>query len=72
MQQVKRQRFYTVTESAEIFRCTTRTIYRWLADGTLRGKWVKDHWLIPHEEIEQALKDSFDNERRTKRERRQI
>jgi excisionase family DNA binding protein len=38
--------FLTVPEVAAMLRRSRRTIYRWLEEGTIQGKRVKDHWLI--------------------------
>ena len=48
-------KFYTVKELAGLVRRTPRTIYRWIAEGFIRPKKVRDGWLIPEEEIERIL-----------------
>ena len=50
--------FLNVQEVAEIFRRHPRTIYRWLAEGFLHGKKVKDGWLISRDEIERILNEA--------------
>ncbi len=55
-------RFYTVKELTKELRRHPRTIYRWLDEGFLQGKKVKDGWLIPHEEVERIIKDPFTDE----------
>ena len=51
-------RFFTVKEVANTLRRHPRTIYRWLDEDFLRGKKVKDGWLIPHEEVERVLRSA--------------
>ena len=48
-------RFLTVKEVAGIFRRHPRTIYRWLEEGFIYARKVKDGWLIPYEEVERIL-----------------
>ena len=48
-------KFLTVTEAAEIFRRHPRTIWRWIAEGFIHAKRVKDGWLIPKSEVERIL-----------------
>ncbi len=55
-------RFFTVKEVAQTFQRHPRTIYRWLDEGFLRGKKVRDGWLIPEEEIAKLIRDPFDDE----------
>ena len=48
-------KYYTVKETADIFRRTTRTILRWIEDGYLESKKVKDGHLISELEIHRIL-----------------
>jgi len=45
---------FTVKECAGIFRCSSRTIYRWISKGEIFNNIikVKDGYLIPKEEID--------------------
>jgi excisionase family DNA binding protein len=52
-------RFWTVKEVARALHRHPRTIYRWLEEGDLRGKKVKDGWLIPEEELNRIIRDPF-------------
>lgn len=47
--------FLTVKEVAGIFRRHPRTIYRWLEEGFISGKRVKDGWLIERDEVDRVL-----------------
>lgn len=53
-------RFFTVEQVAEILHRHRRTIYRWLAEGFIRGKKVRDGWLIPEEELTRILREKWD------------
>jgi excisionase family DNA binding protein len=55
-------RYYTVKELANKFHRHFRTIYRWLDEGYIRGKKVRDGWLIPEEEVEKVIRDPFEDE----------
>jgi len=55
--------FHTVKETAKIFRRHERTIYRWLAEGFIHGKKVRDGWLIPEEEIKRVLNEAEEKSR---------
>jgi excisionase family DNA binding protein len=55
-------RYYTVKEVAKIFHRHPRTVYRWLDEGYIRGKKVRDGWLLPEEEVEKMIRDPFDDE----------
>ncbi len=55
-------RFFTVQEVAQILRRHRRTIYRWLDEGFLHGKKIKDGWLIPCEEIDRIIKESSEDD----------
>lgn len=55
-------RFMTVKEFAQTLRRHPRTIYRWLDEGFLRGKKVKDGWLIDQEEVERVLRDPAEDD----------
>lgn len=55
-------RFFTVKQVAQTFQRHPRTIYRWLDEGFLRGKKVRDGWLIPEEEIAKLIRDPFEDE----------
>jgi len=50
--------FITVQETAKIFRRHPRTIYRWLEEGFLHGKKIKDGWFIPRDEIERIFNEA--------------
>lgn len=50
--------FYTVAEAAGLLRCSARTIYRYVKDGTLEGKKGPVQMLIPRGSL-QAFIDSF-------------
>jgi excisionase family DNA binding protein len=50
--------FYTVPEAAALLRCSARTIYRYIRDGTLEGKKGPVQMLIPGPSL-QAFIDSF-------------
>jgi excisionase family DNA binding protein len=41
----------TVKEAAQLIRRSERTIYRWLEEGFLPAKKVKDGWLIKPEDL---------------------
>lgn len=47
--------FLTVPEAAELLRRSRRTLYRWLEQGTVQGKKVKDHWLIATHQLCQLV-----------------
>lgn len=55
-------RYYTVKELAKKFHRHPRTIYRWLDEGYIRGKKVRDGWLIPEEEAEKIIRDPFEDD----------
>ena len=55
-------RFLTVKDVARMFHRHRRTVYRWLDEGALRGKKVKDGWLIPEEEVKRMIWDPFQEE----------
>lgn len=46
---------YTVKEVADIFRRHPRTIRRWIAEGFIQAKRVRDGWLIPKTEVDRIL-----------------
>jgi excisionase family DNA binding protein len=48
-------KYYTVKETAEIFRRSVRTILRWIDEGYLRSNKVKDGHLISEIEINRIL-----------------
>lgn len=48
-------KYYTVKETAEHFRRSTRTILRWIENGYLESKKVKDGHLISELEIDRIL-----------------
>ncbi len=48
-------KYYTVKETAEIFRRSPQTIYRWLENGFLESKKVRDGHLISEIEINRIL-----------------
>ena len=51
-------KLYTVKETAEMLRCTTRTVHRYISDGILKTHQIVPNspHLIPEEEIMKALK----------------
>jgi excisionase family DNA binding protein len=51
--------YHTVKELAERFHRHPRTIYRWLDEGYIHGKKVRDGWLIPEEEAGRIIRDPF-------------
>jgi excisionase family DNA binding protein len=53
-------RFYTVRELTVILHRHPRTIYRWLDEGFLHGKKVRDGWLIPQEELQRIIREKWD------------
>jgi len=57
-QEIKMPRFFTVKEVARIFRRHPRTIYRWLAEGFIEGKKVKDGWFISEKEIDRVFNEA--------------
>lgn len=50
--------FYTVKEAAYEIRCSARTIYRYISEGSLEAKQGPTAMLIPRESL-QAFMDSF-------------
>jgi excisionase family DNA binding protein len=54
--------YFTVKDVAQQVHRHRRTIYRWLEEGYLRGRKVRDGWLIPHEEVERIIRDPFADE----------
>jgi excisionase family DNA binding protein len=48
-------KYYTIKETAEIFRRSTRTILRWIDEGYLKSNKVKDGHLISEIEIDRIL-----------------
>jgi excisionase family DNA binding protein len=50
--------FLTTKEVAQIFRRHPRTIYRWIDEGFLQAKKVRDGWLITQEEVERILTEA--------------
>jgi excisionase family DNA binding protein len=54
--------YSTVKDLAKIFHRHPRTVYRWLDEGFIHGKKVRDGWLIPQEEVEKIIKDPFNDE----------
>jgi len=48
-------KYYTVKEVADYFRRTPQTIYRWIEDGYLESKKVRDGHLISEIEINRIL-----------------
>ena len=52
----------TVKEVAKIFKRHQRTIYRWLDEGFISGKKVKDGWFIPRTEIDRIFTQAEDQE----------
>ncbi|OPY71366.1 MAG: Helix-turn-helix domain protein [Syntrophorhabdus sp. PtaU1.Bin002] len=55
-------RYHTVKEAAKIVKRHPRTIYRWLDEDYIRGKKVRDGWLIPEEEISRIIRDPFEDD----------
>jgi hypothetical protein len=51
-----------VKDVAEIFHRHPRTVYRWLDEGFIKGRKVKDGWLIPQEEVEKIIRDPFNDD----------
>ncbi len=45
-------KYHTVREVSEIFRRTTMTIYRWIAEGIIKTIKVNDGYLIPDSEVQ--------------------
>jgi excisionase family DNA binding protein len=58
-------RFLYVKEVAEIVRRHPRTIYRWLDEGFLHAKKVRDGWLIPEDELQRIIKGKWDEPEKT-------
>lgn len=52
--------FLTLPEAAAILRRSRRTLYRWLEEGTIQGKKVKDHWLIATAQLCQLVHPALD------------
>ena len=53
---VKRDEFLTLTEAAQVLRCTRRTIYTYLHDGKLKGcKPGGTRWLISQSELDRFM-----------------
>jgi excisionase family DNA binding protein len=50
--------FYTVTEAAEVVRCSERTIYRYIRDGTIDAKQGPTQKLIARDSL-QGFIDTF-------------
>lgn len=48
-------KYYTVKETAEIFRRSVDTIYRWVEEGFLESTKVRDGHLISEVEINRVL-----------------
>lgn len=48
-------KYYTVKETAEIFRRSAQTVYRWIEEGFLESKRVRDGHLISEIEINRIL-----------------
>lgn len=49
------ERYYRPSEIAKSFRVRPNTVYRWLANGRLRGKLMLGLWRIPQSAIEELL-----------------
>jgi excisionase family DNA binding protein len=43
--------FVIVSEAAQLLRKSERTIYRWLEDGYLPARKIKNGWLIKTEDL---------------------
>ena len=56
-------RHLKVREVADALHRHPNKIYRWLEEGFIHGKKVRDQWLIPVEEIEKILNEpwGYDN-----------
>jgi len=54
------QRYVTVREVAKMLHRTMRTIYRWLDEGFIHGKKVRDGWLIPEEELKRIIQEKWE------------
>ncbi len=60
-------RYFTIKQVALKFHRHPRTIYRWLDEGFLHGKKVRDGWIIPEDELEKIIRDPFKDEEPEKR-----
>ena len=65
-------RYYTVKEVAQILHRHPRTIYRWLDEGYLHGKKVRDGWLILEAEMERLIRDPFEEECESERKTKKV
>jgi predicted site-specific integrase-resolvase len=51
-------KFYTVAETAQVFKRTPRTIRRWISEQYIQKVYcVRDGYLIREDEINRILKD---------------
>lgn len=50
----------TLEEVAAYFHCSKRTVYRWLADGKLKGAKAGRRWLFDFDEVHKLLKTAND------------
>lgn len=55
------ERYLTVKEVAQYLKRRPRTIYRWLDEGIIKGKKVRNRWYIPVSEIVRLL-DGYEHE----------
>ena len=70
MIQLGDMRMYTVADVAEMFGRTIRTVYGWMADGTLDRKnmrQVKGKWYIPEESLRKLFEQGTPDRRRAGR-----
>jgi len=55
--EVLKLKYYTVNEVAVVLRKSKWTIWRWIQEGRLKAKKVKDGYLIPEDVLKEILAD---------------
>lgn len=48
--------FLTVQEVGELCRVSTRTVYRWIETGQIKGRKIGRKWLFTRDDLEEVLK----------------
>jgi excisionase family DNA binding protein len=52
---------YTVAEAARVLKTSTRSLRRWLTNGTIRGQKLGRQWRIPLSELARVLPSETDS-----------